>query len=83
VGLRQAPKVFATRQVIQTNGLAFGSGPIIRARRARTVMPYFFRPFNTEEECTLFAKGEETTTPQDVRASNFRVPRVHVHQENT
>jgi len=29
------------------------------------------------------AKGEETTTPQVVRASDFHVPRVHVHQENT
>jgi hypothetical protein len=36
-----------------------------------------------KEERTLLAKGEETTTPQAVRASNFRVPRVHVHQENT
>ncbi len=27
-----APKVFATRQVIQTNGLTCGSSPIIRAR---------------------------------------------------
>jgi len=36
-----------------------------------------------EEERTLLAKGEETTTPQVVRASNFRVPRIHVHQENT
>jgi len=29
------------------------------------------------------ARGEETTTPQAVRALNFRVPRVHVHHENT
>jgi hypothetical protein len=36
-----------------------------------------------EEERTLLARGEETTTPQAVRASNSRVPRVHVHQENT
>jgi site-specific DNA-cytosine methylase len=36
-----------------------------------------------EEERTLLARGEETTTPQAVRASNFRVPGVHVHQENT
>jgi hypothetical protein len=36
-----------------------------------------------EEECTLLARGEETTTPQVVRASNSRVPGVHVHQENT
>jgi hypothetical protein len=31
----------------------------------------------------LLARGEETTTPQAVRASNFHVPGVHVHQENT
>jgi len=31
----------------------------------------------------LLARGEETTTPQAVRASNSRVPGVHVHQENT
>jgi len=28
-------------------------------------------------------RGEETTTPQAARASNFHVPGVHVHQENT
>jgi hypothetical protein len=36
-----------------------------------------------EEERTLLARGEETTTPQAVRASNSCVPGVHVHQENT
>ncbi len=46
-------------------------------------MPQSFRPLNMEEERTLLARGEETTTPQAVRASNFRVPGVHVHQENT
>jgi hypothetical protein len=45
-------------------------------------MPQSFRPFNTEEERTLLARGEETTTPQAIRASNFRVPGVHVHQKN-
>jgi len=78
-----APRVFATRQVIQTHGLAFGSSPIIMARGARAVMPQSFRPLNMEEECTLLARGEETTTPQAVRASNSRVPGIHVHQENT
>jgi hypothetical protein len=29
------------------------------------------------------ARGEGTTTPQIVKASNSRVPRVHLHQENT
>jgi hypothetical protein len=46
-------------------------------------MPQSFRPLNTQEECTLLAKGEETITPQATRASNFRVPGVHAHQENT
>jgi hypothetical protein len=46
-------------------------------------MPQSFRPLNTEEDHTLLARGEETTTPQGARASNFRIPRVHVHQENT
>jgi len=36
-----------------------------------------------EEEHTLLARGEETTTPQAVRASNFCVRGVYVHQENT
>jgi hypothetical protein len=36
-----------------------------------------------EEEHTLLARGEETTTPQVARASNFCVPGIHVHQENT
>jgi hypothetical protein len=34
-----APRVSATRQVIQTDGLASGSSPITRARGARAVMP--------------------------------------------
>jgi len=34
-----APKVSATRQVIQTDGLASGSSPITRARGAQAVMP--------------------------------------------
>jgi hypothetical protein len=46
-------------------------------------MPQSFHPLNTEEERTLLAKGEETTTPQAARASNSRVPRIHVHHENT
>jgi hypothetical protein len=58
-----APRVSATRQVIQTNGLASGSSLITRARGARAVMPQSFRPLNMEEERTLLARGEETTTP--------------------
>jgi hypothetical protein len=42
-------------------------------------MSQSFRPLNTEEEHTLLAKGEETTTPQAIRASNTRVLGVHVH----
>ncbi len=58
-----APRVSATRQVIQTDGLASSSSPITRARGARAVMPQSFRPLNMEEERTLLAKGEDTTTP--------------------
>jgi hypothetical protein len=36
-----------------------------------------------EEERVLLARGEKSTTPQVVRASNSCVPGVHVHQENT
>jgi len=78
-----APRVSATRQVIQTDGLTSGSSPITRARGARVVMPQSFHPLNMEEERTLLVRGEETITPQDVRASNSCVPGVHVHQENT
>jgi len=78
-----APRVSATRQVIKIDGLAFGSSPITRARGAQAVMPQSFRPLNMEEEHTLLAKGEETTTPQVVRASNSCVLGLHVHQENT
>jgi hypothetical protein len=78
-----APRVSTTRQVIQIDGFASGSSPITRARGARAIMPKSFRPINTEEEHTLLARGEETTTPQVVKASNSHVPRVHVHQENT
>jgi len=74
-----APKVSATGQVIQINGLTFGSSPITKARGAQAVMPRSFRPLNTEEEPTLLASGEETTTPQVARASNFHVLRIHVH----
>jgi hypothetical protein len=78
-----APRISTTRQVIQTNGLTSGSSPITKARGVRGVKPQSFRPLNTKKERTLLAKGEETTTPQVARASNFRVPGVHVHQENT
>jgi len=44
-------------------------------------MSQSFSPFNTEEECTLLARGQETITPQATRASNFRVPGVHVHKK--
>jgi hypothetical protein len=36
-----------------------------------------------EEKRILLVRGEETTTPQATKASNFCVPGVHVHQENT
>jgi hypothetical protein len=44
-------------------------------------MPQSFHLLNTKEECTLLARGEETTTPKFARASNFQG--IHVHQENT
>ncbi len=78
-----APRVFATRQIIQIDGLASGSSPITRARGAQAVMPQSFRPLNTKEERTLLARGEETTTPQAAKASNSRVLGIYVHQENT
>jgi len=74
-----ALRVFATRQVIHTDGLASSSSPITKTRGARVVMPQSFHLFNTEEERTLLARGEKTTTPQGARASNSRVPGVHVH----
>jgi len=46
-------------------------------------MPQSFHPLNTEEERTLLARGEETTTPQAVRASNSCVLGVDVYKENT
>jgi hypothetical protein len=42
-------------------------------------MPQSFGPLNTEEEHTLLANAEETTTPQVARASNSHVSGVHVH----
>jgi hypothetical protein len=78
-----APRVFATRQIIQTDEFTSGSSPMTKAKEARAVMPQSFRPLNMEKERTLLARGEETTTPQAVKASNSRVPGVHVHQENT
>jgi hypothetical protein len=36
-----------------------------------------------KEERTLLVRGGQTTTPQAIRASNPRVPGIHVHQENT
>jgi hypothetical protein len=58
-----APRVSATRQVIQIDGLAFGSSLIIRARGALIIMPQSFSPFNTEEERTLLVRRKETITP--------------------
>jgi hypothetical protein len=46
-------------------------------------MPQSFHLLNIEEEYTLLARGEETTTPQIARASNFHVPGIHVHKKNT
>ncbi len=43
-------------------------------------MPRSFRPLNTEKKCTLLVRGEEITS-QVARASNSRVPGIHVHQE--
>jgi hypothetical protein len=37
------------------------------------VMPQSFHPLNMEKECMLLAKGEETSTPQAIGASNSRV----------
>jgi hypothetical protein len=59
-----ATKVSASRQVIQTDGFAYYSSPITRAKRARAILPQSFRPFNTEKERTLLVRGEETTTSQ-------------------
>jgi len=64
-----APKVSTTRQVIQTDGLASGSSLITRAKGARVVMPQSFHLLNMEEERTLLARWEETTTPQAIKAS--------------
>ncbi len=74
-----APRVCATRQVIQTDGLASGSSLTTKARRARVVMPQSFCPLNMEEKRTLLARGEEITMSQVVRASNSCVPKIHVH----
>jgi hypothetical protein len=46
-------------------------------------MPQSFHPFNTKEECTLSAMGEEITTTQAAKASNSRVLGIYVNQENT
>jgi hypothetical protein len=62
-----APKVFATRQVIQIDGFTSGSNPITKARGARAAMPQSFCPLNTKEKHTLVARGEENTTPQAIR----------------
>jgi hypothetical protein len=78
-----APRVSATRQVIQTDGLTFGSSLITKAKGARIVMPQSFCPLNIEAERTLLAREEKIITPQVVRASNSCVSGVHVHQENT
>jgi hypothetical protein len=73
---------FATRYVIQIDGLAFGSSPITRARGAQAVMAQSFRPLNIEGR-TLLARGEETTTPKAARASNFMSHEYMYIKENT
>jgi hypothetical protein len=78
-----APRVSTTRHVIQTNGFTSCSSPITKARGAQAIMPQSFRPFNMKEERTLLVRGEETITPQAVKALNFCVLGVHVRQENT
>jgi hypothetical protein len=61
-----APRVSIARQVIQIDGLAFGSSLITKARGVRVIMPQYFCPFNMKEKHILLASGEETTTPQAV-----------------
>ncbi len=46
-------------------------------------MPQSFCPLNMEEERTLLARGQETPTPQVAKATNYHVPGIHVHKENT
>jgi hypothetical protein len=43
-----APIVFATRQVIQTNGLAFNPNPFTRVKGPQVIMPQSFHPINTK-----------------------------------
>jgi hypothetical protein len=74
-----APRISTTKHVIQIDGHACGSSPINMARETRAIMPQSFRFFNTEEEHTLLARGEETTSPQVASASNSHVPGVYVH----
>jgi hypothetical protein len=57
-----APRVSATRQVIQTDGLAFGSSPITRARGARAVVPQSFHPLNTPSQLDQREKVQEHYT---------------------
>ncbi len=73
-----APKVSTTRQVIKTDGFAFGLSPITKAKGVLAIMPQSFRPLDTKEERTLLVRGEETTTLQVARVIG-----IHVHKENT
>jgi hypothetical protein len=73
-----ASRTSPSRQIIQIDGFTSSSNPFTKATGARTIMPQFFCPLNTKEECTLLARGEETTTPQAIRASNSCVPGIHV-----
>jgi hypothetical protein len=52
-----APKVFTTRQVIQTNGLASGSSPFTKARGARVIMPKIFLSVQHGRGTHLVSKG--------------------------
>ncbi len=53
-----APRISATRHVIQIDELAFSLNPITRARGVRIVMSQSFRPLNTKEKHNLLVREE-------------------------
>jgi hypothetical protein len=52
-----APKESIIRQIIQIDGLAYGSCPITKDRGVQTIVPQSFRPLNTKEKRTLLVEG--------------------------
>jgi hypothetical protein len=79
-----APRVATTRRVVQTDGLASGTGHVTRSRGAHAVIPKSFMPLTPAQESTFLARGEDMTSTAQQGAdttTNSRIFGIPTDQE--